>query len=184
MMAQERLLESRAMKRRVSRRGPLALILMLMPGLLFVAGLAILRNRSRFSWVNHIQAYPWEFWAIAVCGAIASTGGIGDWLFHRSGETAVGAPEHRAHILALGIGGLPLFVLMAAASVSARPMVFLLPVIVVLIVTVVLICQDEFLFHRRCNALETLLHRMLTIGNGLAWLGWVHWCFVRGGGNA
>ena len=157
---------------------------MLMPGLSFVAGLAILRNHSRFSWVSHFHDYPWEFWAIATCGAIASTGGIGDWLFHRSGVTAVGAAEHRAHILALGFGGVPLFVLMAAASISARPLVFLLPVIVVLIGTVVLICQDEFLFHRRCAARETVLHRMLTIGNGLAWLAWVHWCFVRGGGHA
>ena len=53
-----------------------------------------------------------------------------------------------------------------------------------LIFTVVLICYDEFLFHRRCGRFETLMHRLLTFGNGLAFLAWVHWCFVRGVGHA
>ena len=114
-------------------------------------------------------------------GTIASIG-AGDWLFHRSGETAVGAREHRAHVLALGVGGIPLFLLMAVASVVARPLVLLLPVVALVIVTVVLICYDEFMFHRRCARLETALHRMLTFGNGLAWFAWAHWCFVRGSG--
>ncbi|HEX3358583.1 MAG TPA: hypothetical protein VHS31_16530 [Tepidisphaeraceae bacterium] len=166
-------------KRRVSRRGPLALILMLLPGILLPVGLLLARNDPRFAWISHPTQYPWELWAIATFGIVASIGGLGDWFFHRSGETAVGAAEHRAHVLALGMGCLPLFLLMSAASIATRPLAWLLPVIAVLIVTVILICYDEFLFHCRCGRLEQALHRMLTIGNALAWFAWAHWCFVR-----
>jgi hypothetical protein len=38
---------------------------------------------------------------------------------------------------------------------------------------------DEFVFHRRCGRFETFTHRLLTCGNGLAFLAWTHWCFVR-----
>lgn len=179
-MNQSSIEQSRIARRRVSRRGPVALVLMILPGVLLPVGLVLVGKNPRFSWIFHVGQYPWELWAIAICGMIASAGGLGDWLFHRSGETAVGAAEHRAHVMALGVGGLPLFLLMSAASVAARPLLWLLPVIAVLIVTVILICYDEFLFHRRCKGLETTLHRMLTIGNGLAWFAWAHWCFVRG----
>jgi hypothetical protein len=180
MMDQSTAEQSRVARRRVSRRGPVALILMLMPGVLLPAGLFLVRNSPRFGWIFHVGQYPWELWAVALFGTIASAGGIGDWLFHRSGETAIGAAEHRAHVMALGAGGLPLFGLMSAASVAARPLAWLLPVVAVLIGTVILICYDEFVFHRRCRRLENTLHRMLTIGNGLAWFAWAHWCFVRG----
>ena len=166
-------------RRRVSRRGPVALVLMFMPGVLLPLGLVLVRDNPRFSWMLHVSQFPWEFWAVAIFGSLATLGGTGDWLFHRSGETAVGAAEHQAHVLALGAGGLPLFLLMAAASLASRPLIWLLPVAAVLIVTVILICYDEFVFHRRCGRLENLLHRMLTIGNALAWFAWAHWCFVR-----
>jgi Na+/glutamate symporter len=76
----------------------------------------------------------------------------------------------------------PLFALMAAASVSAWPTSYLVPVLVVLIYTVVMICYDDFVFHRRCGRFEAFTHRLLTCGNGLAFLAWAHWCFVRQGG--
>ena len=60
----------------------------------------------------------------------------------------------------------------------------LIPVLIALIVTVILICYDEFLFHRRCRWGEVLAHRALTFGNGLAFLGWAHWCFARVGTGA
>jgi hypothetical protein len=111
---------------------------------------------------------------------VATAAGAADWRFHRSGKTAIGRPEHRSELLALAGGGLPLFALMAAASVLPRPHVLLIPVLVVVLFTVVMICYDEFVFHRkRCGAYETLLHRLLVFGNGVAWLAWVHWCFVR-----
>jgi hypothetical protein len=166
-------------RRRQSRHGALALGAMLAPAVLCPLGLFLLRNHARFAWLGDIRAYPWELWAIAACGTAATLGGVLDWRFHRCGETVVGRREHRAHLLALAGGGVPLFALMAAASISPRPPRFLVPVLVVLIYTVVMICYDEFVFHRRCGRFETFTHRLLTCGNGLAFLAWVHWCFVR-----
>ena len=75
-----------------------------------------------------------------------------------------------------------MFLIMASASLSDHPQRWLLPALVVLIYTTALICYDEFVYHRRrCQKLETLLHRTLVFGNGLAWLAWAQWCFVRGG---
>jgi hypothetical protein len=151
---------------------------MLVPAVLFPAGLLLLREDARFAWLRDFRAYPLEFWIIAVCGTVATAGGILDWFHHRSGDTTVGRREHRAHVLALASGGLPLFVLLAFASLSRQPLQFLLPVLVLLIYTVVLISYDEFVFHRRCGRFETVAHRLLTFGNGLAFLAWTHWCFV------
>ena len=141
-------------------------------------GLFLLREDPRFTWLGDIRSYPLEFWVIAVCGTVATAGGLLDWFHHRSGETTVGRREHRAHVLALASGGLPLFALLAVASLSPQPQRFLLPVFVLLIYTVVLISYDEFVFHRRCGRCETVTHRLLTFGNGLAFLAWTHWCFV------
>jgi len=170
----------RAARRRVSRRGGTALLAMLTPAVLFPMLLWCMRNHPRYDWVMHPSHYPWELWLIAVCGTTATAGGVLDWVFHRSGETAIGRGEHQSHVLALAGGGIPLFGLMAAASVLDRPERLLLPIIVVAGATVVLICYDEFVFHRkRCGAYETLTHRLLTLGNGAAWLAWMHWVFVR-----
>ena len=169
----------RQTRRRLSQHGVSALGAMLVPAVLFPLGLFFLRDQARFAWLVDVRAYPWELWAIAACGTAASLGGILDWRFHRCGETLVGRREHRAHLLALAGGGVPLFALMAAASISPRPPRLLIPVLVVLIYTVVMICYDEFAFHRRCGRFEKFTHRLLTFGNGLAFLAWVHWCFVR-----
>jgi hypothetical protein len=166
-------------RRRLSCHGGSGLWAMLAPAVLCPLGLFLLREHARFAWLRDVRAYPWELWAIAVCGTAATLGGVLDWRFHRGGETVVGRREHRAHLLALAAGGLPLFALMATASISPRPVRFLVPVLVVLIYTVVMVCYDEFVFHRRCGRLETFTHRLLTFGNGLAFLAWAHWCFVR-----
>ena len=169
-------------RRRLSRHGVLALGAMLVPAVLFPLGLTLLRHDARFAWLGNVPSYPWELWMIAVCGSAATLGGFLDWRFHRSGDTVVGRREHRAHLLALAGGGVPLFALMAAASLSPRPARWLVPVFVVLIYTVVMICYDEFVFHRRCGRFESFTHRLLTCGNGLAFLAWAHWCFVRQAG--
>jgi hypothetical protein len=171
---------AREAKQRVSRRGGAALIAMLVPALLFPVELLLVMNQPRFAWLHHPRAYPWELWLMAICGSAATLGGILDWRFHRSGETSVGRGEHNSHVAALAGGGVPLFVLMSIASILQRPAVLLLPVIIVAGYTVVLICYDEFVYHRkRCGPFETLTHRLLTLGNGAAWLAWMHWCFVR-----
>ena len=166
-------------RRSLSRHGASALVAMFVPAAFFPAGLFLLRHDARFAWLSDVRTFPWELWMIALCGTAATLGGVLDWRFHRSGKTVVGRREHRAHVLALAGGGVPLFVLMAAASVSPRPVQLLLPVLVVLVYTVVLICYDEFIFHRRCGRFEAFAHRLLTCGNGLAFLAWAHWCFVR-----
>ncbi len=170
--------DARQSRRRLSRHGVCALGAMLVPAVLFPTGLFLLRADARFTWLGDVRAYPLEFWVIAVCGTVATGGGLLDWLQHRSGETTVGRREHRAHVLALASGGLPLFGLLTFASLSPQPLRFLLPVLVLLIYTVVHISYDEFVFHRRCGRFETVTHRLLTFGNGLAFLAWTHWCFV------
>jgi hypothetical protein len=165
-----------------SARYPFTLIGLFVPGLLFALGLYMVRDHPRFTWLRALSQYPWEFWVIAVCGSLATAAGFADWTYHRSGKTAIGAPEHHSELLALAGGGMPLFVLMAIASILKRPAVLLVPVIVVVLFTTTMICYDEFVFHRkRCGRYETMLHRLLVFGNGLAWLAWMNWCFVRGG---
>lgn len=161
---------------------PWSLVALLLPGMLFSAGLWWLNDEPNWHWLCDIKFYPWEFWIIAVAGISATAAGIADWCFHRSGQTHVGLKEHQSELLALLGGGLPLFVLMACASVATQPIYFLIPILIVVLFTVVLICYDEFVFHRkRCSRYETFLHRVLVFGNGTAWLAWMNWCFVRGG---
>jgi hypothetical protein len=161
-------------------RLPLALVALSLPGLLFGLGLVLVRDNPRFSWLASVGLYPWEFWVLLTCGTAATVAGGLDWTYHRSGKTVIGRAEHHSELVALAGGGLPLFVLMAAASVASRPQPLLIPVILVVLFTAVMICYDEFVFHRkRCGRYETLLHRLLVFGNGLAWLAWMHWCFVR-----
>lgn len=171
-------------RQRRSRHGPWALTAMLVPALAFPLGLIAVANSSGYEWLSRWSDAPWELWVVAVFGSIATIAGAADWFIHRSGSTVVGVKEHRAHVAALGFGGVPLFLLMAAASLSGRPQSFLIPIVAVLIFTVVLICYDEFVYHRRCGRFEQLMHRLLTFGNGVAFLAWVHWCFVRGGAHA
>jgi hypothetical protein len=167
-------------QRRGKQRLPLTLIALFLPGALLGVGLVLVRGQPRYGWLASPALYPWELWVILASGVVATVAGLLDWRYHRSGKTAIGAPEHNSELAALAGGGLPLFGLMAAASVVPRPHLLLLPVLVVVLFTTVLICYDEFVFHRkRCGAYETLLHRLLVLGNGVAWLAWSHWCFVR-----
>src|SRR5438045_7954919 len=86
---------------------------MLAPPIFFAAGLlAAHLAHPRFGWVVRPTRWPWELWVLAIAGTIATAGGLGDWLFHRTFIT-VGPREHRSHLLALASGGVPLFALMA-----------------------------------------------------------------------
>jgi hypothetical protein len=136
-----------------------------------------------FGWLHHPSQYPWELWLALVAAAIAVAGGLADWRYHRQGKRKVTAIERRYEAMALA-GGVPLFVMMAAATLSHTPNQFIIPVFVTVLYMTVLICYDEFIFHRGCKPIETLMHRMLVFGNGFAWLAWAHWCFVRGGAYA
>jgi hypothetical protein len=153
------------------------------PALLFAVCLFAMHELDpRFAWLGTFTRWPWELWVIAACGGVATSGGVADFVFHRVYVT-VGPEEHHSHKLALLTGGLPLFLLMAGASVLERPESLLLPIIVVALYCTVLICYDEFVFHRRrCTNLESAFHRLLVFGNGTAWLAWCHYCFVRPAG--
>ncbi|WAM24476.1 hypothetical protein [Myxococcus sp. NMCA1] len=156
------------------------LLASLAPGVLFVMALLVVSQQTRFSWLAEPRHYPWEFWVAGLAGTTATAAGVADWRYHRVARLRVGPREHLAEFLALAGGGLPLFLLMCAASVAHRPLMYLLPVLVVLIGTVALICYDEFVFHRRrCDRWEALLHRTLLAGHAAAFLAWAHFCFVR-----
>jgi len=168
---------------RVKKGGYASLIALLVPGCAFAGGLWWLRGDPLVPWMLRPAAWPWELWVIAATGTVATLGGIGDWSFHRwVAKCQIGRAERNCELLALAGGGVPLFVVMALASVSARPLQMLLPAVVLVLFITTLICYDEFIYHRRrCRRWETALHRLLVFGNGVAWLAWSHWCFVRGG---
>ena len=158
-----------------------SLLAMLLPPLgFFCMLLALSKLDSRYAFLIRPAEYPAELVLMILFGSIATAGGIADWAFHRIYVTA-GPNERHAHWMVLGTGGVPLFILMSLASLSDSAVNFLIPTIVVSLYTAVLICYDEFMFHwKRCCKLETLFHRMLVFGNTIAWLSWMHWCFVRG----
>jgi hypothetical protein len=167
------------------KASPASLIALLLPGAGFSLGLYLLRGLPQFVWLRHLSLYPWQLWVMAASGLVATLAGLGDWVFHRwATRCVVSRAERNCELLALAGGGLPMFGLMSLASVSARPLQYLLPAIVVLLFTTALICYDEFIFHRRrCKRLETVLHRLLVFGNGIAWMAWAHWCFVQERGS-
>ena len=102
-------------------RLPLSLAALFLPGALFGLGVLLVRDHPRFVWLSSVALFPWELWVLLTSGVVATTAGVLDWRYHRSGKTVGGAAEHRSELLALAGGGVPLFVLMAAASVVAAP---------------------------------------------------------------
>ena len=150
-----------------------SLVLLLVPAVLFVGLLWANRHAPVLRLSAHFPFLPWQFWVMGVAGTIAT--------ILVTLRLQLSAKEREAEAAALGLGGVPMFVLMWMAMNSPRPHLYLVPIVVVLIYTVVLICYDEFVFHlRRCGPLETRYHRMLVLGNGVAWLAWFH--FIFGGG--
>jgi hypothetical protein len=47
-------------RRRVSRRGPVNLLAMLAPALLFPTCLFLVRDHHRYEWLRHPADYPWQ----------------------------------------------------------------------------------------------------------------------------
>jgi hypothetical protein len=168
---------------RRKKAGIASLLCLLVPSLGFPLGIAALASQPAYHWLVEVSAWPWEFWIIGISGTCALIGGLGDWIYHRwFARCVIGKAERRCELLALGGGGVPLFAMMVCASASAHPERWIVPVMFVIIYTTALICYDEFIYHRRrCRRLETVLHRSLVFGNGLAFLAWAHWCFVKGG---
>ncbi|MCZ8284609.1 MAG: hypothetical protein O9353_04055, partial [Bacteroidia bacterium] len=67
---------------------------------------------------------------IAVFGVIATIGGVLDWRFHRDPlHMKIPKKERDAEAAALGLGGLPMFIVMWLAMMSSRPNLYLIPVV-------------------------------------------------------
>jgi hypothetical protein len=159
----------------------LSLILLFVPAVLFTALLCVYKDHPKLGITARFPFLPWQFLAIAFFGVIATIGGVLDWRYHRNPlNLKISKKEREAEAAALGLGGVPMFVLMWCAMMSANPAYYLIPILVFLIYTVTAICYDEFVFHlKRCGKTETLFHRMLVFGNGIAWLSWFHFIFVK-----
>jgi len=158
-------------------RNYLSLILLFFPAVLF-ASLLVFFGKDVLTKYD-LNAPPFQFYILMICGLVATVGGVLDWRFHRDPlKLKISKKERDAEAKALGLGGLPMFILMWLAMMHAQPTFFLVPIIVVLVYTVVAICYDEFVFHiHRCGKTETRYHRMLVFGNGFAWLAWFHFIF-------
>ncbi len=169
------------MQEKVTIRTYLSLILLFVPAVLFGLLIFIYRDNSKLEFSDFSPFLPWQFFAIIIFGVIATIGGVLDWRFHRNPlNMKISKKERDAEAAALGIGGIPMFLLMWLAMVSSKPTIYLIPIIIVLIYTVVAISYDEFVFHiKRCENLEKTYHRMLVFGNGIAWLAWIHFIYCK-----
>lgn len=158
-----------------------SLILLFVPAILFAVLFWVFRDDPALGIRNRFPYVPWQFVVLGLAGIVATIGGVLDWRYHRDPlRLQLSKKERDAEAAALGLGGVPMFVLMWAAMMSSRPADYLVPVVLVLIYTVVAICYDEFVFHiRRCGKTETLYHRLLVFGNGIAWLAWFHYVFCQ-----
>ena len=159
----------------------LSLFLLFVPAILFGVLLFIFISHPKLELEEQFPYLPWQFFVIIVFGIVATAGGVLDWRFHRfTLQMKISRKERDAEAAALGLGGVPMFILMWWGMMSNNPNYFLIPIILVLLYTVVAICYDEFVFHiNRCGKLENIYHRMLVFGNGVAWLAWFHFIFCR-----
>jgi hypothetical protein len=159
----------------------LSLILLFVPAVLFGLLLIIFKDNPNLQITDKFPFLPWQFLIVGLFGVIATVGGVLDWRFHRSPlNMKIPKKERDAEAAALGLGGIPMFLLMWFAMVSSMPTNYLIPIILVLIYTVVAISFDEFVFHiKRCGKVESTYHRMLVFGNGIAWLAWFHFIYCK-----
>jgi heme/copper-type cytochrome/quinol oxidase subunit 2 len=157
----------------------ISLFLLFIPGLFFGVLLFVFKDHPNLELQYKFPFLPWQFFLIGIAGIIATIGGVLDWKFHRNPlNMKIPAKERNAEALALGTGGIPMFILMWLAMISNNSTNYLIPIILILIYTVVAISYDEFVFHiKRCGKEETMYHRMLVFGNGIAWLAWFHFIF-------
>lgn len=152
----------------------------LLPGAVAIAGFLLWYDDPRLAWLDP-RGGAVHFGVIAGAGTVATLAGVADWMLHRRGERVVSVRERRVELAALAGGGAPLFLVMAAATLSSTPTAWLIPAVVLALMTTTAIAYDELTFHRKCSGVETLYHRALTLGMGVAWLAWMHGVFVARG---
>ena len=159
------------------------LVAAFVPGAAAIVGWWVLRDDPRLAWLDPRRG-SWHFAVIAGAGLAATAAGFLDWRFHRRGGRVIGARERRAEFCALVLGGIPLLVVTSAATLADDPRTFLVPAVATALVVVAGVCVDEVTFHRRCSRREALYHHAIEAGMALAWLTWVHGCFVARGAHA
>lgn len=157
-----------------------SLIMLFVPPALFLILVLAFIDHPHLKVTDHFPYFPVQFYLIGFFGIVATVGGVLDWNFHRTVlNMKMSKKERDMEAAALGLGGVPMFVFMFMAMLSDQKELFMIPIIVILVYTVVAICYDEFVFHRvRCGKRENLYHRLLVFGNGLAWLAWFQFIFV------
>lgn len=167
------------MKKTNIYRSYLSLLFLFIPPSLFGVLLILYWDNPQLGITKSFPYLPLQFWILVFSGIIATLGGVKDWMFHRYVlDMKISQKERDAEAQALGLGGMPMFILMWIAMLSSNPSSYLIPILLVLIYTIVMICYDEFVFHRkRCGKTENLYHRMLVLGNGVAWLAWFHFIY-------
>lgn len=154
---------------------------LILPGSAFVWGLTRVSGRPGFVDLARTETVPSTLWTIGVAGTIALIAGLLDLHYHVTGQRIVSKRERHGELVALGLGGAPLLVLMMLASVAENPARLFTPIVIVLGFTVVMVCLDEFVYHRKaCTPYEATLHRVIVFGNGAAFLAWFHWITNRG----
>ncbi|TVT43755.1 hypothetical protein FNT36_00415 [Hymenobacter setariae] len=141
--------------------------------------LLLFRHNAHLQLNSEFPYLPWQFLVVGLAGTVATLGGILDWRYHRNPlNLKIPKKERDAEAAALGLGGVPMFLLMSIATLHHKPTILLIPIVIVLIYTVVAISYDEFVFHiKRCGPVENAYHRMLVFGNGAAWLAWFHYIY-------
>lgn len=159
----------------------ISLLLLFAPALMFLVLLILEKGNEKLPIKNDFPFLTWQLMVMIVAGTIATTGGYLDWRFHRKTlQLKISKKERIIEAMALGLGGLPMFFLMWIAMMNEKPTDFLIPIMIVLIFTVTSICYDEFLFHKkRCGKQENRYHKMLVFGNGIVWLSWFHFIYVK-----
>lgn len=159
----------------------ISLLLLFAPASMFLILLILEKGNEKLPIKNDFPFLTWQLMVMIVAGTIATIGGFLDWRFHRKTlHMKISKRERIVESMALGLGGLPMFVLMWFAMISEKPTDFLIPILIVLIFTVTAICYDEFLFHKkRCGNQENRYHKMLVFGNGIVWLSWFHFIYVK-----
>ena len=175
------LIENLSLKKNSLLRQYLSLILLVIPAFLFALLLFIYRHNPKIAIGESFPYLPFQFILVAIFGTVATVGGVLDWKFHRNPlNMKIPEKERLAEAAALGLGGLPMFVLMFCAMLGDRPTIFLMPILIVLVYTTTAISYDEFIFHKkRCGNIETHYHRMLVFGNGIAWFAWFHYIYCK-----
>ncbi len=155
----------------------ISLIFLFAPGTVFCISLSVSDN-PEFLYKIIFSA---QFVIIIISGTAGTAAGVLDWNYHRKVlGMKISKKERKAEAAALGLGGIPMSILLASAMYSSEPKIYLLPVISILVFTAALVCYDEFVFHRkRCSLKETVFHRILVFGNTGAFLAWFHLIFIK-----